>query len=274
MAIQLRPYIAGAVGTSIVTYPDRDLSAEPPFGRWSVLRFVGRNARGTPYWLCRCVCGTERATQQSGLISGGSISCGCLKVDATRKRCTTHGKSRIPEYAIWNSMVQRCYCKKVMGYCNYGGRGITVCSRWRRSIDAFLEDMGPRPSPKHQIDRFPDNNGNYEPGNCRWVTGKQNCNNRRNNHKIEHNGQTMTLTEWAESVGMRKDTLRYRISRLGWSIEAALGTPTRHRSPNKKQPEEPLGIEGPEAAAVSAAATRTTKAPKAPKKATKPANVT
>ena len=97
----------------------------------------------------------------------------------------THGKRETPEYRIWGDIIQRCLNKKDTGYKNYGGRGITMCERWRNSFVAFYHDMGRRPFLKAEVDRI-DNNGNYEPGNCHWVTHKANCNNTRRNRRHEN----------------------------------------------------------------------------------------
>lgn len=88
-----------------------------------------------------------------------------------------HGKRDAPEYGVWRAMLRRCSSPKDRYYHRYGGRGISVCDRWLHSFTAFIEDLGPRPFPDAQLDRI-DNDGNYEPGNCRWVTRKENCANR------------------------------------------------------------------------------------------------
>jgi hypothetical protein len=110
---------------------------------------------------------------------------------------------------------------------NYGGRGITVCDRWRESFENFFADMGERPSTKHSIDRYPDNNGNYEPGNCRWATDIQQARNKRTTRYIEYNDIKLPLVEWAESKGIKPATLKKRL-RCGWSIEKALNAPVDH----------------------------------------------
>lgn len=130
---------------------------------------------------------------------------------------------------------QRCRNVDAVSFPDYGGRGITVCDRWLDFVN-FLADMGPRPSPKHSIDRFPDNDGNYEPGNCRWATIKEQMNNKRNNHREVHNGVTKTLAEWENCAGISANTLSMRLSR-GWSIGRAIETPVRVYVRTGKVPE-------------------------------------
>jgi hypothetical protein len=126
-------------------------------------------------------------------------------------------------------MIRRCTNPDSTGYARYGGRGITVCDRWRESFANFLADMGPKPTPRHTIDRI-NNDGNYEPGNCRWATGKEQCRNTRRNRYIEHDGRRMTQVEWCEETGMIKATLCCRL-KSGWSVAAALTTPVNHPVP-------------------------------------------
>lgn len=97
---------------------------------------------------------------------------------------------------------------------NYGARGITVCDRWRNSFASFLADMGPRPSPKHSIDRYPNNNGNYEPGNCRWATDKEQARNTRRNVVIEFGGISLTTVEWAARLGISRQCLNQRLNKM------------------------------------------------------------
>lgn len=181
-------------------------------------------------FLCRCTCGIIKPFTAQSLINGKSQSCGCRKRELASARAMKHGHSvggvRSPEHSAWHKMLQRCYNPKDRRYQEWGGRGITVCDRWRgpNGFANFLGDMGPRPSLRHSIDRFPDNDGNYEPGNCRWATMKEQCNNKSNNHIITFHGKTQTLTQWAEELGIHYATLEDRI-RHQWPIERALTEP-------------------------------------------------
>jgi hypothetical protein len=121
-------------------------------------------------------------------------------------------------------MKARCYNKNLPKYGNHGGRGITVCERWLNSFQNFYDDMGLKPAADHSIDRI-DNNGNYEPGNCRWATDKEQANNRRNTVLHKCGGVSHTIKDWAEVVGIERRTLAYRINVAGWPIEMALNKP-------------------------------------------------
>lgn len=125
-------------------------------------------------------------------------------------------------------MIQRCTNPNDKRYKNYGGRGITVCKRWRNSFEKFLEDMGEPPTKEHSIDRI-NNNGNYCKSNCRWVTRKEQNRNKRNNRLITYKGKTQCLIEWAEEYNINYDTLWCRIYKYGWPIEKALTTPVKKR---------------------------------------------
>lgn len=133
------------------------------------------------------------------------------------------------EYGVWVGIKKRCLCKTDKMFGCYGGRGIQVCESWLDFVN-FYSDMGPRP-PGMQIDRI-DNDGNYEPSNCRWATRKENCNNRRSNIVIEYKNEKMTVRQWEEKLGFNKDTLLLRL-RKGWPIERALTKPVRKRGCKK-----------------------------------------
>lgn len=142
-----------------------------------------------------------------------------------------HGLSYTPEYRAWQQMRLRCLDPGHAAYADYGGRGITVCDRWKDSPVAFLADMGPKPSPAHELDRHPNNDGNYEPGNCRWALRKDNCRNRRSNRFVEYRGRRLTLAEWCEQLDISADTIAKRLD-AGWTAERAFETPVRAKAPN------------------------------------------
>ncbi len=143
---------------------------------------------------------------------------------ATRSlRTPVIDRKKLPEYQVWKGMRQRCLNQTDEQFKDYGGRGIKICGRWN-DFFAFLEDMGPRPSAKHTIDRFPDNNGNYEQSNCRWATMGEQNRNRRSNRLLTLSGRTQCAVKWAEELGITFSSLRYRL-RKGWSDEEALTTP-------------------------------------------------
>lgn len=159
----------------------RDVSGDL-FGRWTVIGPSDKRASSkTLYVRCRCACGQERDVNLDNLKRGLTTSCGCYAAENSARCHTTHGCARgsglSPEYRIWRSMKNRCCNSNVRHYVRYGGRGISVCDRWMKFED-FLADMGPRPTPGHSIDRI-DNDGNYEPGNCRWATAKEQRANQR-----------------------------------------------------------------------------------------------
>lgn len=132
------------------------------------------------------------------------------------------------EYSIWMNLRARCNNPKSNRFYRYGARGIRVCDRWTADFLNFLEDMGRCPSPDHSIDRI-DNDGDYEPGNCRWATRKEQCRNRRSSRFIEFHGEVKTSAEWAEEMGMSRTALHARLS-AGWSVDRALTEPIRGRA--------------------------------------------
>lgn len=121
-----------------------------------------------------------------------------------------HSRRYTPEYVAWEHMKQRCNNKKHPAFHHYGGRGITVCERWANSFENFFDDMGERPSPKHSLDRYPNNDGNYEPSNCRWATDKEQVNNRRLTTPITFKGETLPPSGWAKKFGINAETVRRR----------------------------------------------------------------
>jgi hypothetical protein len=172
------------------------------------------------YWNCQCSCGIKKKIRGSHLIARKILSCGCYAKDAASQAKKTHGRSGTKIYKTWTEIIARCTNPNSTIYDHYGGRGITMCDRWRYSFENFLLDMGEIPFIGAEIDRI-DNNGNYDPSNCRWVTRKQNVNNRSNTLHIEHNGITRTLMEWSEVIGIKYKTLHRRIRMQHMNIDDA-----------------------------------------------------
>lgn len=180
-------------------------------------------------WTCQYSCGNRTLVIRGNLISGHTKSCGCLAKERTREAKTTHGlMGTYPrEYKVWEAMKRRCLVPTDKSFPDYGGRGIYVCGRWLNRFDLFMEDMGPRPSDKHTLERV-DNNRGYEPNNCRWETRDVQANNKSNNRRLTLNGKTKTITEWAKETGLSRSTIRNRVYR-GWPVHQILNTPKGER---------------------------------------------
>jgi len=153
------------------------------YGHLAVLRFAGKGRMpcGQSYsnWECLCDCGKILTVRIGPLRSRPQISCGCVGIKKTVARNTRHGMAnKVPEYVVWKHMKSRCYNPKNKDFKNYGGRGISVCDRWRSNFGSFLGDMGKRPTSLHTIERI-NVNGNYEPGNCCWLEAHLQSANRR-----------------------------------------------------------------------------------------------
>lgn len=187
------------------------------FGRWTVLQEAERDRWGARMYSCRCICGRERAVKVSALHSGQSRSCGCTSTDAK----VTHGMSQSRLYMVWRGMFDRTQNPNHSEYANYGGRGIRVCERWHR-FELFAADMASGYAKGKQLDRV-DNDGNYEPTNCRWTDHRSNQRNKRSNHRVQWHGQTLIVQEWAELLRLNANTIVYRLRR-GWSVDRALST--------------------------------------------------
>ena len=197
------------------------------FGRWEVIgeRFT---KGGKTHYPCLCKCGNTGPVASYYLRSGLSQSCGCLQseivAESLRKTSYRHGYTSIPEYKTYTSMLYRCDNPKDTHFYLYGGRGITVCSRWRESFEAFYADMGPKPSPEYSIERM-ESNGNYEPDNCKWATAIEQSNNTSRNFNVTALGETHSISQWEALTGINHETIRARIVKLGWLPESAVTKP-------------------------------------------------
>lgn len=195
------------------------------YGRLTVLRFSEMRGRKS-LWECQCECGRVKIIRSDNLQSGDSTSCGCYKQDLLTK----HGDYSSRLYGIWHSMRHRCLCPTSVQYKDYGGRGISICDEWA-DFSVFREwaltHGYDESASKGQctLDRI-DNNGNYCPENCRWVSILVQDNNKRNNVILSFDGKEQTIADWARELSINYVTLYSRIHKQGWSIARALTTPT------------------------------------------------
>jgi len=212
-----RPVSGYSLKAGRSTRCSRKCPANPPvkdergkvYNRLTVIELA--EIRGEARWLCRCECGNLTKVAGSDLRGGDTKSCGCLRASQGGGHGTT-------EYTTWKEMKRRCFNTRNSQYYLYGGRGITICDRWRKSFVNFLADMGPKPFPEASIDRYPDMNGPYSPENCRWATKMEQSQNSRKARMLTYNGETMCMRAWARRLGITHGTLRRRI-KLGWSPE-------------------------------------------------------
>ena len=191
------------------------------FGRCVAQSKTETKSGGQRLWNCLCDCGRIFLALSCNLRSGDTKSCGCYNSDSLRDRNFKHGKSDVPEFAVWWMMIQRCENPKADSYQFYGARGIHVCERWKASFSNFLADMGSRPSKAHSIDRK-DNDLGYFPTNCRWVTADvQNSNTRRTRH-IEFHGKRMTHSQFCREYNIPRTTFRRLHNEFGISADLIL----------------------------------------------------
>lgn len=184
-------------------------------------------ADGRRFAVFLCDCGRRKIMDLENVKSGRSKTCGC-----SARKPKSHGKCGSLTYVTWAAMKQRC-AESSLNPQYYRDKGISVCERWKNSFEAFVADMGERPSKQHSIDRI-DSNGNYEPGNCRWATIKEQNRNTSANVILTHNGKTMCMTDWAIELGVETGIIADRL-RLGWSVERALTSEKRTKGKPKPQ---------------------------------------
>jgi hypothetical protein len=200
------------------------------FGRWTVISRAASDHHNRYFWNCRCVCGGTAAVSSNSLRRGHSQSCGCLKLERLIAAVVTHGHSRRGSgkhsksgtYRCWQNMLARCLRPQHPKFHNHGGRGITICSQWIESFEQFLADMGEQP-PGLTLERI-DNDGNYEPTNCRWATYLEQNRNHRRNHRLTVGNETLVLEDWAKRLGTAPSTITGRMQR-GWAVEEAATLP-------------------------------------------------
>lgn len=214
----------------------RDLTGAR-FGRWTVKTQDSPNgSEKRRHWLSICDCGNTGVIDGRELANGRSQSCGCLQKELARIRQTRPDGLPPSDWEIyraelrtWAAMIQRCENEDNTGYSRYGGRGIEVCRRWacgegeKSGFQCFMTDMGPKPSPKHSIDRI-NNDGNYEPGNVRWTTHDVQVRNQSRNRKITIRGCEMTMTDACAKYGIAYRTVTFRLKK-GWDLDRALTEP-------------------------------------------------
>lgn len=194
-------------------------------GRLFVIETASSDRNGIK-WLCKCDCGNYTIALSRSLAKGTTTSCGCYGKEQRAKASKKHGHSgrsnadTTPTYKTWSSMKRRCKDKNHCNHASYYDKGIKVCERWE-DFTNFLEDMGERPEGK-TLDRIDGDKGYYKE-NCKWSTPKEQANNMNRNHFLEFNGEKLTISQWADKIGVKYVTLNTRIHR-GWSVERALTT--------------------------------------------------
>ena len=173
--------------------------------------------------MCLCDCGNVKKMGTSELTSGRCKTCGCGRPEFFGAKGDIHH----PLFRLWKGMIRRCKSKTRREFHNYGGRGIKVCDRWL-VLENFVADMGPRPSPKHSVDRI-DNDGNYEPSNCRWATVREQALNKRTTKRYTFRGESLTISEWSDRTGISYYVLFQRITKSKWTLERAFTEPVARK---------------------------------------------
>lgn len=188
-----------------------------------------RNPAGEIQWVCSCDCGNLTTVRGYSLRRGSTSSYGCARGENGKHAWTTHGKTDTREYGSWISMISRCTNKENQAYAYYGGRGIRVCARWLNSVDDFIKDVGLCPGPGYTLDRI-ENDGDYEPGNCRWATKEEQSNNQNRIVKYDYGGEKMSIAQIARLRNMSYSTLFDRVVKIGMTMDKAISTPIRKKT--------------------------------------------
>ena len=179
---------------------------------------------GLAWWLCECECGNTAIVRGTSLRSGQTKSCGCIFKQMNATRWYRHGESHTRLHNLWCGMLQRCYDTNGKEYHRYGGRGIGVCEEWLvyENFRDWAKSTGYDESASFgecTLDRV-DNDGNYEPSNCRWISLSEQFINRGNQYTVTYRGETLTVSQWSKKVGIEYRTLLYRIKK-GWDLDKA-----------------------------------------------------
>lgn len=199
------------------------------FGRLVAIKLdATKSNERRKYWVCSCSCGAETSVALGNLTAGSVKSCGCLRKEILDK--STHGMYKFDPglYGVWHKMLERCLKAESSTYANYGGRGVKVCDRWL-SIENFIQDMYPR-TEGTTLGRI-DNDGNYEPSNCRWENVEQQSNNKRTTRLLTHNGRTQSMSQWAREINVPVETLFARLKNK--TVESALTMKATGRKGNR-----------------------------------------
>lgn len=192
------------------------------FNKLTAVERLENDNGGIPVWLCKCDCGNFTRVRGKNLKNGAVKSCGCLLKKGTQ---TTHGLSDSKIYNIWNGIKARCFNPKSCSYKRYGARGISVCEEWKNSFESFYSwSIQNGYAENLTIERI-NNDGNYCPENCKWVSRKEQCRNRRTNIVFEYMGEKHILMEWCEILNLDYKFIHNRIYKMGWSFEKSISTP-------------------------------------------------
>lgn len=212
--------------------------------RWTVIEqsedAVQPNGKHIKMWNCICECGKIESVNGNNLRSGKSKSCGCLSIEIAKGNFGTggvkkHGCAKTRLYYVWTHIKARCYNSHTDNYKDYGGRGIKMCDEWRGSFQNFQSwALSHGYADNLTIDRIKVN-GDYEPSNCRWVTQKEQANNKRNNVFFTYNGRTKTLKQWCDYYGKDYRLVHNRINYGKWCFEEALLYDVRQKPSTGKE---------------------------------------
>lgn len=215
--------------------PKRIVNAGERFSRLAIIRELPSKRRGRKnrrFMLCKCDCGNTTGVMLNDLVTGNTKSCGCLSVETSKAKATTHGLREHPLYEIWSTMKRRCHSKSCREYKWYGAKGVCVCSSWRKSFLAFYEwSMNAGWSPGMSIERLDVTRG-YEEGNCTFIPRPLQNKNKRNTIRVTYLERTQCLTDWCKELGVRYGTVFYKLKSGKTFEEAILSCKPRYRATN------------------------------------------